>query len=143
LLEAVFHDRIEALCARARDLLGHPDPEAALTGWLRAFVTHAATQRGLAAALVTPASEPPRSGGDCRTMIRAAGEELLVQAQRAGAVRPDIAIADLLELVNAIALITERESDGADHADRLLAIVITGMRNADPRTHDPSDTTGR
>ncbi len=128
LLEAVFHDRIDALCARAHDLLTHPDPEAALITWLRAFVTHAATQRGLAGALVTSASsEPPQSGGDCRTMIRAAGGELLARAQRAGSTRPDIAIADLLKLVNAIALITERESDGAGQADQLLGIVVNGI----------------
>jgi AcrR family transcriptional regulator len=134
LLEAVFHDRIDALCTRARDLLTHPDPEAALNTWLRAFVTHAATQRGLAAALVTSASsEPPQSGGDCRTMIRAAGEELLARAQRAGSARPDIAIADLLKLVNAIALITEQESDGVDQADQLLAIVVNGIRSAGSR----------
>jgi AcrR family transcriptional regulator len=129
LLEAVFHDRIDALCTRAHDLLSHPDPDAALVTWLRAFVTHAATQRGLAAALAASAtSQPPQSGADCRTMIRSAGGDLLTRAQRAGSARPGIAITDLLNLVNAIALVTEQKPDGADQADQMLAIVIDGIR---------------
>jgi AcrR family transcriptional regulator len=132
MLEAVFHDRIATLCARAHDLLKHPDPETALVTWLRNFVTHAATQRGLAAALTALTIDEPNAG--CRTMIHSAGGELLIRAQQAGRVRPDIAIADLLKLTNAIALVTEQDPRGADQADQMLAIVTGGLTIPKPTT---------
>ncbi|GAA2630443.1 TetR/AcrR family transcriptional regulator [Dactylosporangium fulvum] len=128
MLEAVFQDRIESLCAKARELLTDPAPDAALITWLRAFVAHAATQRGLAAALTTAdGGEEPPQDETCRTMIRAAGAKLLARAQQAGSVRRDLTIGTLLTLVNAIALITERRPDGAEQADQLLDVVIGGI----------------
>ncbi|MFF8370243.1 TetR/AcrR family transcriptional regulator [Streptomyces lydicus] len=52
LLEAVFKGRVEALCAKAHELLPAPDPGAALVAWLRAVGTHAVANRGLQASLM-------------------------------------------------------------------------------------------
>jgi transcriptional regulator SbtR-like protein len=40
---------------------------------------------------------------------------------------------DLLTLVNAVSLVTESDPDRAGHADRLLALVVTGVRYRDQR----------
>jgi hypothetical protein len=61
-------------------------------------------------------------------MITSAGTKLLRRAQRTRDARRDIAIADLLALVNAISLATEREPEPAQHAERLLALVVNGVR---------------
>ncbi|MEU9116377.1 hypothetical protein AB0D04_32605 [Streptomyces sp. NPDC048483] len=61
-------------------------------------------------------------------MITTAGDALLARAQAAGAVRAGITIAQLLKLVGAIALATEREIDGPAEADLLLSIAIDGVR---------------
>ncbi|MFG1705016.1 TetR/AcrR family transcriptional regulator [Nonomuraea sp. M3C6] len=128
LLEAVFRDKVEALCAKARDLSSAPGPGAALVTWLHAVGTHAASNRGLAASLLRGARDSdPAFGTTCHTMIVNAGNELLERARLARAVRPDIAIVDLLKLVNAISLATEHDVDGVSEAERLLALALGGV----------------
>lgn len=125
LLEAVFHDRVEVLCARARDLAGAPDSGAALAGWLVAVAVFGATTRGLASAML-PGVEAA-ADGDCGPMLIAAGGELLRPAEAAGAVRPGVAIADVLTLINAISLAAERHPRPAEEATRLTELAIGGV----------------
>ncbi|MFI9586994.1 TetR/AcrR family transcriptional regulator [Streptomyces sp. NPDC052236] len=128
LLEAVFRDRVEALCAKARDLAAEADPGAALVTWLHAVAAHAVTNKGLGAALMPGAGDAdPTLGETCHTMIVNAGGELLARAHQAHAVRPDVTITHLLKLVGAIALATEHDSDGAAETERLLTLVIDGV----------------
>ncbi|MEU9833541.1 helix-turn-helix domain-containing protein [Streptosporangium sp. NPDC048047] len=126
LLEAVFEDRVKALCARADDLLTASDPGEALFTWLRAVGAHAAANRGLGASLMSGGD--PALGRTCHEMIITAGEGLLARARAADAVRPGIAVTHLLKLVGAISLATEQEPDGPAEADRLLALAIDGVR---------------
>ncbi|MEV0521770.1 TetR/AcrR family transcriptional regulator, partial [Nonomuraea sp. NPDC050405] len=133
LLEALFRDKVDTLCAAARDLAGGPDPGQALVTWLHAVATHVVTNRGLAASLLHGAQDgaqdgDPVLGATCHTMIVDAGQELLTRARQAGAVRADVSITELLRLVNAICLTVEDEPDGAVQADRLLALVLGGVR---------------
>ncbi|GAA1654810.1 TetR/AcrR family transcriptional regulator [Actinoplanes couchii] len=111
LLEAVFHDRVEVLCAQAAEL--------SLADWLRAVAEYGATTRGLAASLLAP---PAPSG--CETMLSDAGGALLRRAQQAGEIRADVAIIDLLTLVNAVSLATQ---DGPE-AIRLTTLALNGIR---------------
>ncbi|NUW33154.1 helix-turn-helix transcriptional regulator [Nonomuraea sp. SMC257] len=131
LLEAVFRGKVEALCARARELAADHDPGPALVAWLRAVAAHVATNRGLATSLLQGAQDGAVGEG-CHAMIVDAGQELLDGAHRAGAVRDGVAIVDLLTLVNAICLATEHEPDGAAQAERLLDLVLDGVR---PSSH--------
>lgn len=129
LLEAVFRDKVESLCAGARRLAAELDPGPALIAWLRAVGVHAASNRGLATSLLRGAHDSDSTWGDtCHTMILNAGGELLEGARQARAIRSDVAITDLLKLVNAISLATEREPDGVAEADRLLTLAITGVQ---------------
>ncbi|MEV4001646.1 helix-turn-helix domain-containing protein [Actinomadura sp. NPDC049753] len=127
LLEAVFKDRVAALCAQADDLTTAADPGEALFTWLRAVGVHAAANRGLSASL-TRAGGDPSLGGSCHDMILRAGERLLARARAADAVRPEITALQLLKLVGAISLASERDADGPSEADHLLAIAIEGVR---------------
>jgi AcrR family transcriptional regulator len=131
LLEAVFRERVETLCARADGLLDDPAPGDALVTWLRAVVAHAAANRGLGASLLMGARST-ELGSSCHARILDAGARLLARAQLEHEVRPEVAITDLLRLVNAISLATEQEPGGADHADRLLSLVVRGVRVPDP-----------
>ncbi|MBN6054951.1 helix-turn-helix transcriptional regulator [Nonomuraea sp. RK-328] len=127
LLEAVFRGKVEALCDRARDLAAGLDPGPALVAWLRAVAAHVVANRGLATSLLHGAQDTALGEG-CHAMIVAAGQALLDGARGAGAVRDDVAIVDLLTLVNAICLATEHEPDGAAQAERLLDLVLDGVR---------------
>ncbi|MBF6066109.1 TetR/AcrR family transcriptional regulator [Nocardia terpenica] len=133
LLEAVFHERVEALCARANALADRADTATALIVWLRAVGAYIATTRGLASSLLDGGHTPgPLAETTCYTMIRTAGSTLLHAAVAADAVRPEVSIDDLLTLVNAISLATEHIPGNAAEADRLLLLVIDGIR-ARPR----------
>ena len=128
LLEAVFHDRVEVLCTRARDLTDSPDPEQALLEWLRAVAVYGATTRGLARSLLDGGREPGPPDSTCEAMLVGAGGQLLERATEAGAVRPQVSIMDLLTLVNAISLATEGSADAAGEAARLLDLTLEGVR---------------
>lgn len=139
LLEAVFHDRVEALCARAREHARTSGPGPALFAWLRDLNAYAEASRGLAASLLRDGRDADlleRDGGCAATITVAAGE-LLEHARRARAVRPDVRAEDLVALVSAISLATEEHPDEAQ-AGRLLDIAIAGVR---PREDEPAATT--
>ncbi|WP_444950706.1 TetR/AcrR family transcriptional regulator [Micromonospora ureilytica] len=129
LLLAVFADGIEALCERAQALTEEAGPGPALTTWLRALAAYTATHRGLAVSLLPagPGLEPSEPDNTCHSMLNAAGGRLLARAQDAGAVRPDVSLADLLTLVNAIAFATEGAGDPGD-VDRLLVLALNGIQ---------------
>jgi AcrR family transcriptional regulator len=140
LLEAVFHERVEALCAQANELAGHA--ESALVVWLRAVGAYVAATRGLAASLLGGARDSAPSQGDtCYAMLSHAGNELLRRAVDAGTVRPRVSIDDLLALVNAISLATEHAPGGTAEADRLLILAIDGIRPSAPSNRVSQRTT--
>ncbi|MFG1926014.1 TetR/AcrR family transcriptional regulator [Cryptosporangium sp. NPDC048952] len=123
LLDAVFHDRIEAMCAQASAYAQADDAGAALAEWLRALAVYGATTRGLAASMLAGGMAVP-SGSGCEQMLADAGASLLMRAQVAGAVRAEVSIVDLLTLVNAVSLATENHPDTAD---RLTTLALSGI----------------
>lgn len=113
------------------------EPGQALEAWLRAVVEHNNTFRGLATLLSEELAEPGHHVEARHDEVRAAGGELLHQAQQAGVARSDITISDLLNLANGIAVVTGRVRDRERQADHLLNVVITGVRpRADAAVHD-------
>jgi AcrR family transcriptional regulator len=116
LLEAVFQNSIDTVCAQAEELQDHPKPLQALTIWLHGMVAHITSTRGLGSALAMSAER----GSECHERILAAGRSLLTKAQ----VRDDIAIEDLLKLVNGISLASDQNTA---QADRLLDLAIRGI----------------
>lgn len=126
LLEALLAERHQALSAQARRLGDSPKPAEALLTWLRAFVAHVTTYRGLAA-LVKAGLQDEQSPfySSCQDMTEA-GAQLLAQAQGSQAIRADVDISDVLKLASAIAIATEQTSNDAD---RLLTLALDGLRH--------------
>jgi AcrR family transcriptional regulator len=127
LLEAVLRDRVQALCVRADDLLTAPNAGAALVAWLCDVVAHAVTARGLGTALTGYRHDPEFRP---HTMIRAAAQQLVDRAHRAGSVDPGITVDDVLHLANGISLATGSLPDPIPRADKLVAIVADGLLRA-------------
>ncbi len=129
LLEAVFHDRVEELCALAERRARESEPCFALFAWLRDLNAYAVSSRGLAASLLRDGRDADllEQNEGCRVMIINAARTLLRRAQQASAVRPGLRAEDLLALVSAISLAAEQQGDG-EQADRLLDIAIEGVR---------------
>lgn len=119
LLEAVYVEEVEALAQVATDLTDH-DPGGALTVWLRQFVEYAATKKAIHEALNF---DSPLLAA-CITRIHQAGEPLLADAQRAGAIRGDVSFEDVRHLINGIA-----GTSFADDAqrERVFTVALDGL----------------
>jgi hypothetical protein len=98
--------------------------------WLRSLLAHNLTQRGLKEALMLSAGS--ELAASCKAQMRAAGAALLARAQQAGAIRPDAEIGDLMRFVHGIALATEQTREGPSRAERLLALMMDGLRYHEP-----------
>jgi len=127
LLEAVYIDQVESLSARARELLRAESPADALAEWLRAMVKFSSTKRNMTTALLATIGTDSELLSSCVKEIKGAAESLLARAQQAGVVRPDADAKDLIRLVHAVNIATEKTPDPGQ-ADRMLALILDGLR---------------
>jgi AcrR family transcriptional regulator len=130
LIEAVLAEQIAELADLGRGLLSAEDPFGALSLWLRATVTHALTYRGLSAAVMNSALD--RGNGLVSTWhaeLFEVGAALLERARESGAVTADADDADVLKMVGAIAWAAQDAPDSSAQADRLLALLLHGLRH--------------
>ena len=124
LLEAVYYEEVEAVCRAAADL-GDLEPWDALVAWLRGFAGYATTKKALSTELLAYMEGDARVFMQCRESIVSAGTPLLEAAQRAGVVRSDITLPDLMRMVGGIANIPNAEPG---EVDRILAVALDGLR---------------
>ncbi|HEV7721896.1 MAG TPA: TetR family transcriptional regulator [Iamia sp.] len=130
LVEAVIHDSLDGLCELSDELVAaddNDDPFDALRTWLRAMVAHAAAFRGLAESLLAGRDGDDALGAACDT-LQAAGAAVFDRAQRLGHLRPDATAADAIDLAASVARITTQAPTGPDQPDRLLDVVLDGLR---------------
>ncbi|GAA3574183.1 TetR/AcrR family transcriptional regulator [Nonomuraea rosea] len=118
LLVAVYADEVAQLCASGEVLLATEPPTEALHEWLRRFMEHVTSKRDLATAITNDTPAGALLAGWHESMLTTA-TTLLDAAKRAGAVRADLDVRDLLTLVMGIALATADQA----HAERLLSLI--------------------
>jgi AcrR family transcriptional regulator len=135
LLEAVYRDSVERLCADGARLAETEPPADALLQWLRGFVNVVSQKRGLAAAL-SAEGRASELFAQSHAMINATGRDLLDRAKADGAVRNDVALADVLNMAKAFAQAGETSPEGPALAERLLGLAMDGLR---PRHHEAGD----
>lgn len=132
LVEVVLAEQITALADLGRELLTADDEFDALSTWLRATLTHALTYRGLAAAVMNSALD---HGNDLVSAWHAeifeVGAALLTRARQSGAITAEADDADVLKMVGAIAWAAQDAQDRPAQADRLLALLVNGLRHGD------------
>ena len=133
LLEAVYRSQVEALCAQAQDYsaaAGDVSASEALTRWLEALVAFAATKRNLTISMMSSlGGKNAEVVSSCSAMIREAVVPLLARAQQAGEIRPDVDVSDLLKMSHAISVACEYPSTHSDQAQRLLTVMLDGLRH--------------
>ena len=129
LLEAVYRDQVEALRARADELIATKPPAEALASWLRDLLDFGRTKRMLTTALLTTHNKDSELMSSGSRMVRGAATDTLPGAQEAGVARADANPADLMRLVHAISLTAEWAADDSEQADRLLALVLDGLKS--------------
>ena len=137
LVEAVYRSQVEALCARAREYsgqLGDSPASDALARWLEALVAFASTKRNLTISMMSSmGGKNAEVVSSCSAMVREAVVPLLARAQEAGEIRPDVDVADLLKMSHAISVACEYPSAHSDQAQRLLSVMLDGLRSGAAR----------
>ena len=127
LLEAVFKQRVHALCDLARTLGAENDSRTALLTWLRELLAYSISARGLADVLSYEPLQDEAAQDSCAAVIEEAGAPLLRKAVDDRAVRSDITVHDLVTMIVGIALATEKHSSPAGQADRIFQLSVEGL----------------
>ncbi|WP_227980813.1 TetR/AcrR family transcriptional regulator [Nocardia spumae] len=127
LLEAVIQQRIDRLTARALTLRDAPDPTAAFLDFCREIVTRTPGNKAMCDLLEADDGWP-------RVLLRDAGErfhlalgQLLHAAQRAGGVRADLTLTDVLAIFTGCVAI-QRASNVRTELSRPAAMLLQAMR---------------
>jgi AcrR family transcriptional regulator len=130
LLEAVYRDQVEGLCARADELLATAPPGEALTAWLRSLVQFSSTKRSLTSAMLATPDKDSELISSCGAMVRQSADALLARAQEAGEVRPDARSTDLIRLVHGVSVAMQYPQADDGQADRMIGLIVDGLRSA-------------
>jgi AcrR family transcriptional regulator len=125
LLAEVYRGDVEALTAQADELAERYPAGEALFAWLRLHLDYVKGKRGTGAAIKAMLAADSEMLEWCRETMRSAAGRLVARAQEAGAIRDDIGAVDVLKLVHGIGYASE---SAPDQADRLLAVVLDGLR---------------
>jgi AcrR family transcriptional regulator len=125
IVEAVYRDDVAVLVTSAEQGLTDLEPWAALEAWLRAYVDYGRSKRTFLNELHEAFEKNPDLKPASRDRIWDACERVLSRAQEAGVARRDIDGADLMQLVSPMCM---NSTLAADQGDRLLAMVLDGLR---------------
>ncbi len=125
LLEALYTDEVDAICAAATTVEG-ATPAARLEAWLRRFVAFKAGKHHIAAELLTEVEGSDPLFNENRNRVMAAGRPLLEAAQQAHEVRADLTLEQILDMVIAIA----RLDRDVEYLEPILRAALDGLRPA-------------
>jgi AcrR family transcriptional regulator len=123
LLEALYADEVDAICQAAETIDGET-PGAALVAWLHRFFAFTTSKRHIAAELLKQTDRSNPLFKNSRTRVMTASRPLLAAAQRAGEVRDDLTLEQILDMIVAIATIHGE----AGYTGPILQAALDGLR---------------
>ncbi|MFE6750637.1 TetR/AcrR family transcriptional regulator [Kitasatospora purpeofusca] len=133
LLETLATPCLEDLAAHGGRALADTDPRRALEGFLTRTIEAQVTDASLAPVAAASADALPRTT-ELKETLWSTGAALLDRAREAGAVRPDLAAADLVPLMCGIAYAVDirggASADRIDTAHRYLTALLGGLWTA-------------
>ncbi|MCW3014837.1 MAG: TetR family transcriptional regulator [Solirubrobacterales bacterium] len=124
LLEALYLGEVEQVCRSAAEF-ADAEPWDALNGWIGRLVAYIGTKRALAGELQNYLDQDAELFATSRESLWGAGRPLLTRAQEAGAVRRDVTIGELIQLVVGIVKIPSADPEQVDH---ILRVALDGLR---------------
>jgi hypothetical protein len=125
----VLADRMAQLVDLGHRLTVSEDPFDAVAVWLRATLRHGLTYRGLSAVVMNSALDRDQDMvAGWHAQLFDVGAGLLTRAWQTGAVRAEATTADVLKLVGAIAWAAHDSPDREAQAERLLVLLLNGLR---------------
>jgi AcrR family transcriptional regulator len=122
LLEALYAERILDLCEAAETVDGET-PGAAFVAWLRQFFVFVTSKRAIAAELLDRSGGDDSLLGEGRSMVLAAGQPLLRDAQGSGEVRADLTLEQITDMLVAIA----RINGDSSYLEPILLAALDGL----------------
>jgi AcrR family transcriptional regulator len=127
LLRELLVERLRRAAADARDHAASPDAGEAFFNFFAAVVDGSGTKLELVDALAEMGVDEDQAVAPVAEEVTEAVAALLDRAQRAGAVRGDVGVRDVIALL-AGASQTNRHAVDAVTRDRTLAVVLDGLR---------------
>lgn len=129
LLEAVVDGHLRRLADEAVALAAADDPGAALAVFFGRAMERSPAKLALVDALAAAGVDVGRrAGSPAGRELHRALEALLARAQRAGAVRGDVGVADLVALLVGASRAAEHAGWDRGARARILAVVLDGLR---------------
>lgn len=129
LIEAVYREEVDELCAAPADLLARHAPAEALRHFLLQLVEHATVGKGMAEALESIMMTNSPVFDDARTRMAQSLDQLLAAGAAASTIRGDIAGRTLLRAMGGICEM--RATDGwQTEARQITSILYDGLREA-------------
>lgn len=127
LIEEVYRQEVDELCAAPAELLGLHAPDEALRHFLLLLVDHAAVGKGMAVALESIMATDSPIFDDARTRMARALHQLLEAGAAAGTIRSGVSGRTLLRALGGICGMHTTEG-GQDEAAQITAILFDGLR---------------
>ena len=128
MFEAVVFDRIGELVEEARALADDPDPGRAFSSFVERLGREGALKRDLVEAFAYDGVHLQLGDAPIVRALTDVLAELLFRAQRAGAVRSDISVDDVVALLTGAAYAICHSGADEERTRRLLAIMYDGLR---------------
>jgi len=126
LLEAVYLGQVNALGARAAELMETGSPGESLAEWFTALVAFGKAKRGLSTALMQVLDKDSELLSSCRKVLVDSTDALLERAQRAGQVRAGLRGSDVIRLSQGVSMAADLGQEPGQ-AERMLALVLDGL----------------
>ncbi|MDG0809088.1 TetR/AcrR family transcriptional regulator [Cohnella rhizosphaerae] len=123
LLAATYSDRFLSFAQASRERSAGLDPASGVRAYLEELALHTSVYRGLAASLGTVLQVGTPG---CHATTEE-GLRLLDHAQKAGAIRPDITLDDLVYVVTAISLAAEGDDSPKSRIAHLVSLFLDGI----------------
>lgn len=123
LLEALYAEEVDAVCAAAQTVEG-ATPGARLAAWLHSFQAYFTNKRHIAVELLKQTDRSDPVFDSSRMRVLAAGRPLLTEAQAAHEVRDDLELDQILDMITAIVAI----HGDSDYVDAIMRTALDGLR---------------
>jgi AcrR family transcriptional regulator len=137
LVAAVFEARLRQLAVQARQLRTTLAPGAAFETFFREVIGEARTKLSLVDALALQGIDVSLSADDAKRDFHAALQDLLARAQQAGAVRPDVTLAELLALIVGTSRAVQHTGGDQQAEAHIVRVVLDGL-GAPTRVRPPA-----
>ena len=128
LFEAVMLDRVTRLAEHAKTLATAEDSGAAFFDFLRLMIVGAASSKDLVDALLGADLANAGRIVAAKQELQEAGGALLARAQRAGAVRGDLGVSELMTLLSGTVMALQQQPGDAHLTDVVFAVLRDGLR---------------